>query len=320
VTTDTPHNATRERSRVALITCAALPELDPDDRLAVAALAARGVATEPAVWDDPAVDWDRYDLAVLRSSWDYPARRDAFVSWAHRVPRLANPADVVAWSTDKRYLAELAGAGLPVVPTTWLAPGHRWPAPARGEYVIKPAVSVGSKHAGRYDLADPRHRHLALELVTALRSAGQLVMIQPYLSAVDSVGETALVYFGGRYSHAVRKDAMLTGPHAGVNGLYKPEKITPRTATATQRRVADAVLARVPGGSDRLLYARVDLIPGPGGEPLLVELELAEPSLFLGYAEGAADRFAAAVHARVADRSSRPVRAGHLDRRTPGSR
>jgi hypothetical protein len=311
--------ATRgQRPRVAFVTCAHLPDLDADDRLAAQALAERGVAVQPAVWDDPAVDWSGYDLGVIRSTWDYPPRRGEFLAWARRVPRLANPARVLDWNTDKRYLATLAAAGVSVVPTRWLAPSGaqcrtpadvaersprssvrnqevRWP-PARGEYVVKPAVGAGSVDTGRYDLADAEHRTLAAAHVSRLLADRRTVMIQPYLPAVDRDGETALMFIGGRYSHAVRKGALLDGPYLGLDGLYKVEDIAPREATAAQLAVAQQALRAVPGvRPEDLLYARVDLIPGPDGEPLLVELELTEPSLFVGYAPGAAARFAGAV-------------------------
>ncbi|MGC1210666.1 MAG: hypothetical protein WA890_05250 [Micromonospora sp.] len=300
------HQSTRGEPRVALVTCTELSDLDPDDRLVVAPLAARGVTAEAVVWDDPAVDWSAYDLVVLRSPWDYALRRDEFVAWAQAVPTLVNPADVVRWNTDKRYLAELSAAGLPTVPTTWVAPGETWTPPAdRGEYVIKPAVSAGSQDTGRYDLNDPEHRELAEAHVRRLSEAGRVTMVQPYLRAVDTAGETALLFLAGpdnlAFSHAIRKGAMLTGPDLGVEGLYKPEEISSRSGTPEQLAVAEQTLAAVPGGTDRLLYARVDLIPGPDGSPVLVELELTEPSLFIGYADGAPDRLAEAIrtHLRV---------------------
>jgi hypothetical protein len=300
-------SATRASARVALVTCAQVPALEDDDRLLIAPLAARGIAAEPVVWDDPAVDWAAYDLAVLRSTWDYADRRDAFVAWARRVPRLANTAAVVAWNTDKRYLAELAAAGLPVVPTQWLAPDSgAWNPPATGQVVVKPAVSVGSRDTGRYDLADPAHRRLAAAHVERLHRAGRLVMVQPYLDAVDTAGETALMFFAGRYSHAVRKGPMLDGPDPGDVGLYKPEQISPRDARPDEVEAASRVLAAVP---DALLYARVDLIPGPDSAPLVVELELTEPSLYLGYAPGAVNRFADAINRSVDDRDRRPFAA-----------
>ncbi len=302
------YQSTRGKPRVALVTCAALPGLEDDDRLVLAPLDARGVTAEPAVWDDPAVDWAAYDLAVLRSPWDYMARRDEFVAWAATVPALVNPADVVTWNTDKRYLDELCAAGVPTVPTSWVAPGQEWDLPAeRGEYVLKPSVSAGSQDTGRYDLADPEHRDLARAHVRRLGAAGRVTMVQPYLSAVDTDGETALLFLAGpdglAFSHAIRKGAMLTGPDLGVDGLYKPERIAARTATPEQLAVAEKTLAAVPGGPDRLLYARVDLIPGADGTPVLVELELTEPSLFLGYADGAPARLADAVLAHLTRRS-----------------
>lgn len=291
--------------RVALVTCAALPELDPDDRLLGAALAARGVTVEPVVWDAPGTDWSRYDLAVLRSPWDYPGRHAEFVDWAARVPRLANPADVVAWNTDKRYLGDLSAAGIAVVPTEWVPPGAAWSPPHAGRYVLKPTVSAGSRDTGRYDLADTAERALAAAQVDRLTGAGRTVMVQPYLAAVDTSGETAVLCLpdlargGLAVSHAVRKGPMLDGPDPGEAGLYRAEDITVRTPTAAEVGLAAQVLAAIPGGSDRLLYARVDMIPGADGRPVLLELELTEPSLFLAYADGAADRLAAAIIARL---------------------
>ncbi|MFY1703198.1 ATP-grasp domain-containing protein [Micromonospora sp. WMMA1923] len=300
---------TRAGARIALVTCTEFAELEADDRLVIAPLAARGVTAVPEVWDDPRVDWAGYDLVVLRSPWDYVPRRDDFVAWATRVPRLANPAGVVGWNTDKRYLAELDRAGVPTVPTSWVEPGQHWQPPTGpGEYVVKPAVSAGSQDTGRYDPADPRHRELAVAHVRRLTAAGRTVMVQPYLSAVDTDGETALLFLAGPdgpvFSHAIRKGPILTGPDLRAPGLYRPEEITARSATADQLAVAGKALATVPGGPDQLLYARVDLIAGPDGAPVLVELELAEPSLFLGYAEGAADRLAEAIAGRLS--SSRP--------------
>lgn len=305
MTTD-PTSAARERSRVALVTCAELPDLDPDDRLVVEPLRRLGVTAEPAVWDDPAVDWAAYDLAVLRSPWDYPTRRDTFVAWAWSVPRLANPADVIARNTDKRYLAELAEAGVPVVPTTWLPPGTRWTPPPIGEYVVKPAVGAGGKDTGRYDVADPLHRRLADELVDRLHTAGRAAMAQPYLPAVESYGETALIYLDGVASHGVRKGPLLTGPDAEVDGLYRPEEITPRAPTAAELSVAERALAAATGRP--LLYARVDLIPGPDGNPLLVELELTEPSLFLAHGDGVADHLARSIVSWLAEPHGVPAR------------
>ncbi|HEX6234509.1 MAG TPA: hypothetical protein VFZ63_15385 [Jiangellaceae bacterium] len=282
--------------RVALATCRDFAQLDQDDRLVIPALAVSGIRAEPAVWNDPTVDWHSYDLVVVRSTWDYVDSRDDFLHWAESVPRLANDADLLRWNTDKRYLRELAQADVPVVPTEWLDPGDELDLPADGEYVIKPAISAGSRDTGRFDLADPVQRELAGKHAGGLLDQGATVMVQPYLDAVDAAGETALLFLGGQFSHAIRKGPLLTGPDTAVDGLFRSEEITARQASMAERDTAEAALAALPGDTAQaLLYARVDLIPNAAGQPVLLELELAEPSLFLGYDDGAAPRFAAAI-------------------------
>ncbi|MEV4137703.1 hypothetical protein AB0J72_36715 [Dactylosporangium sp. NPDC049742] len=300
------YSATRARARVALVTCAKLPDLDEDDQSLVPALAAAGVTAVPAVWDDPAVDWPSYDLAVVRNTWDYPARRAEFTAWAASVPRLANPADVIAWNTDKQYLRELHDKGIPIVPTRWLDPGDPIElddvtGTAAAEIVVKPAVSVGSVDTGRYRL--PEQADLAAAHVRRLHDAGRLVMIQPYLADVDTAGETALLFIAGAYSHAIRKGPILTGPDVGVETLYQEESITPRTPSPAERDLAERVLAALPFDRAGLLYARVDLLPTPSGDPVVIEVELTEPSLFLTTAEGAPDRLARAIADRLTGRS-----------------
>lgn len=277
--------------RVALATCAEFPQLTEDDPLLVPALQERGVTAEPAVWDDPAVDWAGFSLVVIRSTWDYSPRRDEFVSWARRVPRLLNSAEVVTWNTDKTYLAQLGHS----VPTQFVRPGEEF-VPPGGEYVVKPAISAGSRHTARYGESDTL---AATEHANWLLGSGRTVMVQPYLSLVDSHGETALIYFGGAYSHAIRKGQLLQ-PGAGVSELiYLPEAITPREPSEAERDVAEETLGALPWPPEQLLYARVDLIPDPDGKPKLVELELTEPSLFLSFGEGAAERLADEIVRRI---------------------
>jgi len=286
---------------VALVTCRDLPDLDADEQLLLAPLASAGVSATVAIWDDPDVDWARFDLAVIRSTWDYVQRRDAFVAWARSVPRLANPADVLAWNTDKRYLRELTAAGIPVVDTAWIQPGDTVALPAGGEIVLKPAISAGSLDSGRYDLARPEHRRLATEHAERLLRAGRTAMLQPYLSAVDVDGERSLLVVGGAFIHSVTKAAMLSGPATVTEDLFHAETITPRTATPEEIALALRTLDAVPGGSDRLLYARVDLIDDADGTARVLEVELTEPSMFMGQAPGSAQRFAAAIGTAAED-------------------
>jgi glutathione synthase/RimK-type ligase-like ATP-grasp enzyme len=278
-------------ARIALATCAELPQLGDDEPLLLHALRARGVSTEPAVWDDPAVDWAGYELVVIRSTWDYAPRREQFAAWAQSVPRLLNAADVVRWNTDKHYLAEVPRA----VPTQFVTPGQTWE-PAAGEYVVKPTISAGSRDTARYG---PGDEGTARAHVAGLLSAGRTVMIQPYLAAVDERGETALVFFGGEYSHSIRKGQMLSRGQAPTDGLYLQEDIRARRPDAAERDAAEEILDSLSWPRRELLYARVDLIPGPDGAPRLVELELTEPSLFLAHEQGAAERLAEHVLARL---------------------
>ena len=290
--------------RIALATCAALPELDPDEQLLIEPLRALGVDAQPAVWDDAAVDWPAFDLVVIRSTWDYTERRDPFVAWAKSVPRLANPAEIVEWNTDKHYINDLAGAGVPVVPTDWLEPTDAVALPATGRYVLKPAVGAGSIDAALFDLAVAHEAGLARAHAQRLLAAGQTVMVQPYLEQIDQQGEAALMFFGGEFSHAVTKSAMLADQGEMVAGLYKAEVINPRVATAAEIEIARVALAAAPVAKEQLAYARVDLVPAADGRPLVIELELTEPSLFLGQARGSAEHFARHLTERISNPGS----------------
>ncbi len=277
--------------RVALATCSAFPRLTDDDPLLLDALRARGIDAEPAVWDAPEIDWSSYTLVVIRSTWDYVGRREQYVEWARALPRVLNRADVVEWNTDKRYLGQLPRA----VPTEFLAPGEPFRAPP-GEYVIKPSVSAGSRDTARYG---PGEDARARAHVERLLIAGRTVMVQPYLQAVDDRGETALLFFGGEYSHAICKGQLLHRSQAPSDLPFMTEQISPREPDRTERAVAEEVVDSLPWPRSALLYARVDLIADHRGEPKLVELELTEPSLFLSYAEGAAERLADRVLERI---------------------
>ena len=285
---------------VALVTCARLPELDPDDRLLLEPLAALECRTTAAVWDDASVDWDRFDVSVIRSTWDYTDRRDHFVEWARSVPRLLNPAEVVSWNTDKRYLADLAAVGLPVIPTTWVTDPDALHLPPAGEHVLKPSIGAGSLDAARFDLGEPADRARASAHARGILAAGRSVMVQPYATAIEVAGETGVILVDGRMSHGIHKGPML-GPKTleEVEGLYKEERIEARTPSNAEIELAHAAVAAVPVGGGPLLYARVDMVPGADGQPMLMELELTEPSLFMVTSPVTANRFAHAIAERA---------------------
>jgi glutathione synthase/RimK-type ligase-like ATP-grasp enzyme len=284
---------------VAIASCAQLPGGDAEDRLLVAALAELGLTATVLAWTDPAVDWSAYQATVIRSTWDYTLRREQFLAWAETVPRLHNRAEVLRANSDKRYLADLAAAGIPIVPTEFFAPGEPIRLPAGTEFVVKPSVGAGSMGAGRFP-ADTRAP--ALNHAEALQALGRTVLVQPYLAEVDAAGETALIFLDGRFSHAARKSALLAPDTSYLlkgDELFLIETITPRQPTAAELELAERVHAELTETlAEPLLYARIDLLPSPDG-PRVLEVELIEPSLFLAHADGAAGRLAAAIADRV---------------------
>lgn len=282
--------------RIALITCRRLPDLDPDDRPLADVLAGRGHQVTAAIWDDPAIEWTSFDLAMLRSPWDYHHRRDEFLAWATRVAgatRLLNPIDLVRWNSHKSYLVELRGRGAEVIPTE-IVPARsavdvRERMAARGwrRVVLKPAVSndaYGTILVGEGGMAAAQAHAEAL-------LAERDLMIQPYFASVEEPGERCLVHIDGRFSHAVRKRShFLGGRHVGPEGLSVE-------AADDERDVAASVLDLA--GARSALYARVDLARDDEGRPCLMELELVEPTLFFTVAPAAAERMADALEARA---------------------
>lgn len=263
-------------------------------------LATHGIEASKAVWDDPAVDWNSFDLCVVRSCWDYPFRHAEFLTWLERVPRLANPPSVIAWNMHKRYLSDLAAEGIPTVATTWVHPTETWAPPPDGAWVIKPAMSLASLDTGKYRMDDSAQRKLAVSHVVRLQKAGRTVMVQRHLPSIDREGETCLVFVDGQFSHAIRRRTVLTGPDTGADRRFEPYgalDLEPCTPDLCQVLTARHALAAVPGGPFRLLYARVDLVHDPRGGPVVLEVELIEPQLYLAFAPDGAERLASGIAA-----------------------
>lgn len=292
--------------RIALVSARAARDLDEDLAPLRDALAAAGAQVTIVDWDDEAVDWSGFDLAVLRSTWDYTNRLDEFLDWARRVDRatrLLNPFEIVHWNTDKHYLGELAGAGVAVVPSAFIEPGADpvaglaafLDAHAAAEFVVKPCVGAGSRDARRHGREDVT---AAQAHVGHLLDAGRSVLLQPYLARVDDDGETALIHVEGRFSHAIRKGPLLRRGEDATRALFAAEHVQAREPSADEHDLAGRTLAALPR-TRGLAYARVDLIRADDGSPRVLELELVEPSLFLAHAEGAAERFAQALLARA---------------------
>ena len=283
--------------RIAIASALAALPLDEDLPALHAALDAAGLQHETLSWDDPTVSWQRFDAVLLRSTWDYTQRLPEFLAWCERVSaltRLLNPLPIVRWNTDKHYLGELAAKGVPVIDSFYVEPGQAGDGfPDLAEFVVKPTVGAGSRDTQRYVREE---RGAAIAHVQRLLDAQRAVLVQPYLSAVDTQGETALLFFAGKFSHAIRKGPLLKRGEGPTRALFAPEHISAREPSAQEMATARKVLAALPVQS--LLYARVDLLPSAQG-PQLLELELTEPSLFFPTHPNAAERFVAALKERL---------------------
>lgn len=277
--------------RIAIATCAVYDREKVDDELLRRALEERGCAAEEVVWDDEGVDWSEFDLCLVRSTWDYHEKHREFLDWARRVEAataLRNPANLIAWNSDKSYLRELGQAGVRTVPTVWVEPGAEidldavLAAEGWEEVIIKPVVDLGARNLQR---AQAGESSAALEQVLQRGDA----MVQPFLSSVEEQGELSLVYIDGKLTHAVRKrpapgDFRVQGIWGGSVTRVEPQP--------DEMALAGEALSHL---DEPPLYARIDLVAGLDGKPCLIELELIEPNLYLESFPPAADSLARAA-------------------------
>lgn len=281
--------------RIAFATCRLFPDGVEEERPVAAATGA-----DFRSWDDPAVDWHSYDRVVIRSTWDYTLRAGEFLAWCRAVgpERLRNDPRLVAWNADKRYLADVS---CPTVPTVFVAPGDEVPR-LEGEVVVKPNVSGGARDTGHFT---PVTHDLAAGLIETILASGRVALVQPYMSTVAERGETALVFLGGELSHVLHKQPVLApdevapiaGPGGPAKAMLREDLVGAGQSRADQRALAHALLSEVSNRFGAPLYARVDLVDGPSGEPRLIELEAIEPRLYLQFSPGSAERLAAAIRA-----------------------
>jgi hypothetical protein len=284
--------------RVAFATCSLVPDGWPDDHEPASLLSA-----DFQSWDDPDVDWDRYDLVVLRSVFTYQHHVEAFLAWCRAIgpERLRNRPELAAFNADKRYLAELS---VPSIPTTFVGADDPLPE-LRGEVVVKPNVSAGARDTGRFSPATHRE---AFALIERIREDGRVALVQPYMSRVDTYGEMAFVFFGEKLSHVLRKRAVLrpdeVAPVAregfprelGVaQAMLDDNLVLAGKAASPEHALAERVFAEVADNFGTPLFLRVDLVRDPMDAPILIEIEAIDPLFYFALAPGASARFAAAV-------------------------
>jgi glutathione synthase/RimK-type ligase-like ATP-grasp enzyme len=271
-------------------------ELPPLERvghgLLVDAGQKRGIDFEIAYWDEPDLAQRGFDAAIIRTTWDYHERPEVFLASLEAHERgglpVFNRSEIVRWNMRKTYLREL---GASAIETIWSeradarAVAQAFDALDAAEIVVKPQVGAGSRETVRLK----RSSWSEADLIDGPRGAA---MIQPYLKSIETEGERSLFWFGGQFSHAIRK-----APHPGEWLANMPAKATfaADSASASAMRAAEAARERAPRD---LLYVRIDLVLGDDGQWRVIEIEAIEPYLFFDFAPEGAEVFAGAI-ARV---------------------
>ncbi len=266
---------------VSLITYSGLAQLDPDDRYLQKALESRNVTVKAQVWDDDSVDWTAAGTCVVRSTWDYHKKFDKFCRWLQylgTVAKVFNDPVLMQWNARKTYLKELSEAGLPVIPTKFVSKQFR------------PRISATLRETGWKEAVLKPTVGLATSGVKKIDQSRASLDASEFLPSVHYYGERALIFIDGQYSHCVRKSAFQALTVAGEAGE------TAVLASEEEINVAASIIAHL---SSVPLYARVDLVRDNEDKPLLLELELIEPSLFLGTKPEAADAMAEALIRRM---------------------
>lgn len=278
---------------VILATYAGLPDLDADNALLLPALAERGIKAQPAVWNDPTMDWSTPNLTVIRATWDYHHQHHVFLSWAERISHLHdlwNPFAIVRWNTHKFYLRNLEEHNIPIIPTVWLERGGEINLSLLMEQqgwqkvVIKPAVSAGAHGTILVTAETIRHGQSHLDHFLSTHD----MLIQPFLSTVISSRERSLIFIDGEFTHAIERKPALDLDPSARSCLMTPQD--------DELLLARRILRLLPCSP---LYARVDLIHDEAGTLRLMELELVEPALWFSLAPHAIQLFADAIARKI---------------------
>jgi glutathione synthase/RimK-type ligase-like ATP-grasp enzyme len=284
--------------KIAFATCDEYPDLTVDDRLLLPELRKSGISVEPLVWDRADTALDDFDAIILRSCWDYHHKTQNFRRWlekleASTVPVFNSP-KILKWNLDKSYLREIALRGVEIPRTVWLEAGEETDLTdllethKMGEAVVKPMVSMLGLDTWRTSIGMAKHDQEKFQDLLRTKA----LMVQEYVSEIETVGELSLIFFSGIYSHCVRKipkpgEFRIHEEHGGTRREFQPDSAIIDQA----RKVLQAI------GSP-LLYARVDGVP-VGGELQVMEVELIDPTFFLKYSEEASRRFAHALRGLI---------------------
>ncbi|MBL4689178.1 MAG: hypothetical protein JKY37_31590 [Nannocystaceae bacterium] len=269
-----------------------------EDRLLAQALEVEGLSSERVDWARDTVDWSSYRAAVVRTTWDYFEKPDAFRAWVARASaatRLFNPPATILWNVDKRYLLELAAQGIAVAPMEILERGSRATIGEvmqnRGwhDVVLKPTVSGGGRHTYRVQ----RNTLGDHEVIAAKLLAEESMLLQPFLRDIVARGEVTVVVIDGEPTHALLKRAR--------DGEFRVQDDHGGTLHEHQASEEELDLARraIAVCSPTPLYGRVDMVRDEAGRPLVMELELIEPELWFRRHPPAATALARALAAAL---------------------
>lgn len=279
--------------RIAFATCAALPALTDQEQKVIHQLALKGIKAIPTIWDDAQVDWTKFEAIIIRTIWDYYEKPESFLAWLAELKnqsvKVFNPISVIEWNLHKFYLKDIAQQGFPIIPTYFLEKKQFWNLQSLFTHfqtemlIIKPAISAGAFHTYKISLEEKGNYE---QKIRDLNQQYDL-LVQPFLPEIQIQGEWSLLFFNGKYSHAVLKtpqsgDFRVQEEHGGASTFYEP---TPETLKLAQSLVNTYAAD--------LLFARVDGVEIQGRFHLM-ELELIEPELFI-HSEELARRFAEAV-------------------------
>ncbi|MEZ6033606.1 MAG: hypothetical protein R3C17_10970 [Planctomycetaceae bacterium] len=265
------------------------------DQLVAECLASRGMQVESVSWRDRRVQWDDFEMVIIRSPWDYQHAADEFLSVLEEIDAseaiLWNPIEVVRWNIRKTYLQDLSAHEIEIVPTQFIHSPTEFQIDNMFEFfgtdqiVIKPVIGAGAEHTFRLN----RDSTTAVMPQILTLYADRLALLQPFIPGVIDSGETSLVFFAGQHSHSVLKT-----PKAGDFRVQEEygSQVEAIQADPAFVELASRALELAPQPA---LYGRVDLVQLQNGRPAVMELELIEPSLYLRYDKHSAARFAAVI-------------------------
>ncbi|QOL26781.1 hypothetical protein LP316_05650 [Thalassotalea sp. LPB0316] len=283
----------------AILSMDNLDDFEAYDELLIEPLAKLGWQTEFVSWRAQQVDWNQFDVVIIRTPWDYQDDAPAFLQVLADIEQskaiLENSLDIVKWNIDKQYLKSLEQKGVLIVPSLWREQLDKTEIAAFFQYfntqqlVMKPRISANADNT--FWLTQAQAEQRADELVEVFKD--KPFIIQPFVESVITEGEFSLFYFDGKYSHAILKtpkpdDFRVQEEHGGRLKTITPELVLVEAAEKTLHAIDELPM-----------YARVDFVRTDQGFALM-EAELIEPSLYFNMDDKSAQRFAEAFVARMA--------------------